>query len=225
MESVRPIAPSWFVASDPKTLELVARAAGIAALESPVLITGESGAGRHTLARLLQSFRPGAAAPCVTISEAQPAAGPIPYVLDVPPLRERPGDLLPLAKCFVSRAAERLGRAALPLSSAAAQALRAYPWPGNAIELEAVLVRALLAARKEIEPEHLALNAELAQTRLATLERNTIERTLLAAQGNRTHAARMLGISVRTLQYRLKEYGIRWEGFAETKAKAAAGML
>jgi DNA-binding NtrC family response regulator len=280
MEPIRPDLPSWFIASDPKSFELVGRAASHAGLRTPVLISGECGSGRHTLARLLHSWSPGTPGDFITISATRPveewpypadgstlyfpdayalaepsrarlleligrcgqngnarvmvstqpgmplAAGQVlPNTLEVPPLRERPGDLGPLAAALVGRLAERLGRAPVTISEPALQVLRQHRWPGNAIELEAVLVRALLAARVSIEPEHLALEAAFVPARLAVLERAAIERTLLATQGNRTHAARSLGISVRTLQYRLKEYGIHWEGYAETKARVAAGLL
>lgn len=78
--------------------------------------------------------------------------------LDVAPLRERPGDVLPLARHFITVYCERLGHAPHSLTNAAQAALLAHPWPGNVRELENVVHRALLVCRGlHIEPGDLRL--------------------------------------------------------------------
>jgi transcriptional regulator with PAS, ATPase and Fis domain len=132
------------------------------------------------------------------------------FPLDIPALRDRPGDIIPLARFFVKRAAEALGRTAPALGSQASDRLVAYDWPGNVRELENVLERAVILWDDVIEPEHLPLTDEASERpmRFKDIERKAIEDALAMNDGNRTKAAEQLGISVRTLQYRLKEYGL-----------------
>jgi len=131
--------------------------------------------------------------------------------LIVPPLRDRSEDILPLARQFAS------GFAGAPvrLSPQAAQCLLSYSWPGNVRELRNAVQRACLLCRGDvILPEHLppkiaqwAAAAEQNDTergRLPQIERATILATLDECQGNRTHAAKKLGISRRTLLYKLR---------------------
>lgn len=125
----------------------------------------------------------------------------------VPPLRERRQDIVPLAQHFLERACGRLERPVPRLARSAAGMLLSHGWPGNAVELEAVMTRAALAAGEFVETAHLQLDCTPASLRLSGVERDAIERALQSTGGNRTRAARLLGISVRTLQYRLKDYG------------------
>jgi DNA-binding NtrC family response regulator len=131
--------------------------------------------------------------------------------LHLPPLRERREDLRQLA--------EHLGRALDPaprLGEEALQALEAHAWPGNIRELRNVLARAgVLAAGGEVRPEHLLLArgappAGLPDERgaLDAQEKQLILDALERHQGNRTHAARELGISTATLRRRLKAWGL-----------------
>ncbi len=135
----------------------------------------------------------------------------LPWVVEVAPLRERQADIAPLAGHFLERAAQRARRPAPRLSDGALAVLASYTWPGNTIELEVVMTRAALAAGECVEIAHLALDGPHAPLRLSVLERGAIEKALMLTHDNRTQSARLLGISVRTLQYRLKAYGIKWE--------------
>jgi len=132
------------------------------------------------------------------------------FPLQIPRLKDRPADIPVLARLFLERAAENLGRPAPRLSEAALDRLLGYAWPGNVRELENLMERVAILAEDEVRPEDLALGeSEPARpVSMKQIERQAIEDALRIHQGNRTAAARQLGISLRTLQYRLKEYGI-----------------
>ena len=158
--------------------------------------------------------------------------------LALPPLRERPADIVPLASMFAAKYSEQNGIPNKRLSPAATEKLRAHHWQGNVRELENTMHRAVLVSQEaEIEPTAIMLAgqkaASVAQTAAATakavekaaapagngdqpalvgrtvadVERELILNTLDHCLGNRTHAANILGISIRTLRNKLKEYG------------------
>jgi transcriptional regulator with PAS, ATPase and Fis domain len=139
-------------------------------------------------------------------------------VLRVPPLRARPGEILPLAEAFAARAARELGRWPVALAPAARAALLAHPWWGNVRELRNAVERAVLLAREGIiGEEHLrdalagpaaeGAGAELGPVDGAAAEEGTgagdrrgrVLRALAACAGNQKQAARLLGIDRRTL--------------------------
>ena len=131
----------------------------------------------------------------------------------LPPLRERPRDILPLAETLLARVAAMTGRAHLTLSPEARELVVAAPWRGNVRELANVLERAaILAGGTEIQPEHLELGdgavvpAGGDGATLDDIERAAIERALAAVGGNRRAAAERLGIGLRTLYDKLKRY-------------------
>jgi two-component system response regulator FlrC len=150
------------------------------------------------------------------------------FPVHLPPLRERHGDILPLAETLLARIAADLGRARLALSEGAKARIVAAPWPGNVRELANALERAaILAEGGEIRAEHLAAagsspgagpaveraapGSGLAATRaeprtLDDVERAAIGEALAAAGGNRRAAAERLGIGLRTLYDKLKKY-------------------
>ena len=135
------------------------------------------------------------------------------FVVEIPPLRERTEEILPMARTFLKAA----GGKAKHFSQAARSCLFAYPWPGNVRELSNSMQRAaILAAGEWILPEHLppvvrGIGGEMREQEepraLAEIERKAILEALQRCNGNRTQAARELGISRRKLLYRLKEYG------------------
>ena len=136
--------------------------------------------------------------------------------LHVPPLRERPGDAAQLARQFLKTFARKHGRRARKLSAEALALLAAYEFPGNVRELAHVLERAVIVADgEEIGAEHLpdALRAAARGARrggrltLAELEAHYIVETLAAARGNKSEAARLLGISRKNLYEKLARYG------------------
>ena len=152
--------------------------------------------------------------------------------LKIPPLRERPADIGELATHFIKKYSEANGLAVRPLSVDARRALNTARWPGNVRELENTLHRAVLlssgaeigvdgilspdgarldAARGTGIAEPAAMAAEqvtrsLVGRTVAEVERDLILETLKHCLGNRTHAANILGISIRTLRNKLNEY-------------------
>ena len=140
------------------------------------------------------------------------------FPLELPPLRERPLDIVPLARHLIGRLGGALGRPGIGLSSAAAGQLTRYAWPGNIRELENVIQRAMILSPGDmLEVEHLLLpKSELAVPQpgkaaagavdMKTLERTHILETLASVGGSRKRAAEKLGMSERTLRYKLQQY-------------------
>ena len=135
------------------------------------------------------------------------------FPLVLPPLSERREAILALAEYFAARYAAAFGKQAAGFTPAAARALEAYAWPGNIRELQNVIERAVILSAGAIDVSH--LNLETAQEpcgyedgMLKALEVEAIRKALAETGGNRTRAAKLLGISLRTLQYRIKAYGL-----------------
>ncbi len=152
--------------------------------------------------------------------------------LKLPPLRERPADVIELGTFFAKKYAEANGVPVRPLSAEARKALALHRWPGNVRELENTIHRAvLLSTGAEIGVDgiltpdgarldqahgspavaHAALAAEqvtrtLGGPTVADVQGHLVLETLKHCLGNRTHAANILGISIRTLRNKLNEY-------------------
>jgi len=138
--------------------------------------------------------------------------------VDIPPLRERRGDILPLVEFFLARYAEENGKQITGLTEAAATRLTAHGWPGNVRELENAVERAVvLCDGPEIDARHLPPSVVPPGERegpplvpgatIADLERYAILKTLEACAGSTSKAALILGVSTRKIQYKLHEYG------------------
>jgi DNA-binding NtrC family response regulator len=132
------------------------------------------------------------------------------FPIEIPPLRERPSDIEALAVFFLKCAAKELGRNAPRLTKSGLRALQAYQWPGNVRELENVMERMAILCDQQVDaPDLSLLQGEHSRPVLwRDIERAAIEDALRMNHGNRTLAAQQLGISLRTLQYRLKEYQV-----------------
>jgi len=133
--------------------------------------------------------------------------------IHLPPLRERLEDLSALTDYFMKKANETHGRNVKRISPPATARLLRHPWHGNVRELQNVIERAVVLTRgEELTEEDLRLREyseeELFQTgsTLEEFERKLVERTLVETGGNRTRTAEKLGVSLRWLQYRLKEW-------------------
>ncbi len=137
-----------------------------------------------------------------------------PVTIRIPPLRDRPGDPLLLARMFLSRFNQEFGRSLRDFSPAARGAIEAYAWPGNVRELENRMKRAVLMAEgKLIEPADLELDDAEAEPTLdlrtirLRAEREAVTRALARTGGKLTAAARLLGISRPTLYDLLETHG------------------
>jgi two-component system response regulator HydG len=135
--------------------------------------------------------------------------------LAVPPLRERPEDIEPLASHFLERFARETGKKLSGLSREAMGMLKAYPWPGNVRELKNVMERAVVLARQHrIEAGGLSFlqpaeGEAMAGLTLQDLEQNHIRRILASHDWNITSAAKVLGVDRVTLSRKLKRLGLR----------------
>jgi DNA-binding NtrC family response regulator len=286
------------IARDPKSLELLETVRQASLTDAPVLIAGESGAGKETLARAIhfnspragRAFAPvncAAPSPGIVeneifgrdqpgrleradsgtvfldeIAELDPnlqlkllgllrektferAEGPRRISVDVRviaatsrnlksqvaegrfradlfqlldacriaalPLRERRQDISALAHYFLGRAARRLLKPEIVLTQSAENVLLLYDWPGNVRELANVMERVAMLCDRRVEARDLPIGERPAGEHpmlWKDIERRAIEEALRTNGGNRTRAARQLGISLRTLQYRLKEWGV-----------------
>lgn len=144
----------------------------------------------------------------------------------LPPLRDRPEDIDPLARHFAEEIARGYGMRPRHLSDEAASIVRQYIWPGNVRELEEVVHRAILLAPTEVidvkaivhadgsplaeriptqEQDPITVNRLVGHT-VAEVERELILQTLSRCGGNRTSASSILGISVRTMRNKLKSF-------------------
>ncbi len=262
-ETLIGLAVSWQV--------LLNQARTAAATDRDILIVGEAGSGRATLARAIHvaSVRHGAplneldmglyhpaaqhgdagsgalllralaeapavhaalanclatramrAGPRLLVVEADASALPetitahLPMLLRVPPLRERPGDALLLARHFVGEHV---------ITAQAAQTIEHYRWPGNVAELRSALLRATqLAGTSPIDSIHLPAHIVAAPgpsdsrgiglppegVNLEAVEQRLIRQALERARGNKSKAAELLGLTRHTLLYRMEKYGI-----------------
>jgi two-component system response regulator AtoC len=149
----------------------------------------------------------------------------------IPPLRDRPEDIAPLAEQVLRRLERKYGWAGLSLAPETRAVVEASPWPGNVRQLENALARAAIAARgRAILPEHIEAEPQATDPNLpaagdpieelplrallAEVERRAIRRAFLACHGNRTKTAERLGISRRQLFDKIREYDLA-PGIAE----------
>ncbi len=136
------------------------------------------------------------------------------FPIALAPLRQRPEDILPLAEHFLARLRRSLRKPVIGFTPEAQERLRAYAWPGNVRELENVVERAVILAHGDriglAELSLLPVPAPAPEDggELKALEHAAILQALADTGGNRRLAARRLGIGLRTLQYRLKHYGL-----------------
>jgi DNA-binding NtrC family response regulator len=139
--------------------------------------------------------------------------------IELPPLRERREDIAPLARHFVARLAQRFGRP-LVLTDAVVAWLEEQDWRGNVRELENAIERAVvLTDRDALEPKdfvhaprptpHAPAGGEVTLSAVVeAAERDAIAAALVATAGNRREAAKRLGVSLRTLFYKMSRYGL-----------------
>ncbi|MEN8220934.1 MAG: sigma-54 dependent transcriptional regulator [Pseudomonadota bacterium] len=138
--------------------------------------------------------------------------------IDVPSLRERGADILPLARHFMEQAAAVMGIHKAQLDPAVNKLLEAYAWPGNVRELRNVMERALILSSGALVvpaylPKEILAQIELSPSKnlsLAEMEKNHILRVLKANNGNKSQAAKQLGITRPTLRSKIKQYALEF---------------
>ena len=160
-------------------------------------------------------------------------------MLELPPLRDRSAEVLPLARRFLEQAAARAGKPALELLPEAEGLLRAYDWPGNVRELRNVMERAVAVSPSNVigpdelpphlrrvppgEPEagpapalsSVAPEQELVRDmdyreRVAAFERGLIQQALAQTGGSQREAAELLGLPRRTLTHKIRVLGVKY---------------
>jgi DNA-binding NtrC family response regulator len=139
--------------------------------------------------------------------------------IDIPPLRERVEDIPLLAHTFIRRFAQRNRKEVDDISTEALQRLMEYRWPGNVRELENCIERMIVTAQTRVldvgdlpaqivpDAQRDAASFPVGLT-MSQIEERAIRQTLLATGENRSEAARILGIGLRTLHRKIEEYGI-----------------
>ena len=141
------------------------------------------------------------------------------FPIEIPPLRHRREDIIPLAETLLARISRELGRASLELGEGGREALVSADWPGNVRELANVLERAaILSEGQTLDTAFLQPNpafhsrsstpAEASPKTLEDVERAAIEQALKRSEGHRQKAAEELGIGLRTLYDKLKRYDL-----------------
>ncbi len=141
--------------------------------------------------------------------------------IQLPPLRNRSEDIPLLVESFLAEFTQAHQKDPMEVSPSAFRSLKLYSWPGNIRELRNVIERLVVTVRgKVIQPVHLPLEVQASReeartmvvtlgTALEEIEREVIQRTLAEVTNHREKAAAILGISPRTLHYKIKEYGIK----------------
>lgn len=153
----------------------------------------------------------------------------------VPPIRERPDDIPLLIESFLQHFASKYKRGRKQMSAEAVQLCQRYPWPGNVRQLRNTIERTVLTCpRASIEvsdlPDELRAHDRSANSfmvrpgmSLAEVEKVLIRQTLMHVTSNREEAAKLLGISRRSLQYKLKMYGLLEESDGGESLKEESG--
>ena len=159
--------------------------------------------------------------------------------LNIPPLRGRPDDVTLLVQYFMEYFCNAAGKQLIQMDATAWDLLKRYPWPGNTRELENVIERAVILAQDKIFPEHLGIQLGLSIEALeeATLtlpeialrasqqaEIEIIRKVLLKTRGNKTQAAKLLGVSYKTLLNKVKEYKLGADAADEGEEKKAESL-
>ena len=138
------------------------------------------------------------------------------FRLELPPLRQRKEDILPLAQHFIEQYARQIGCPAPVMSSESKNLFLSYPWPGNVREMMNAVEHALIVCESEITNHDLPIDMLSGDTStvaddsldLKSVERNHIIKVLHHTHGNKTETARLLKIGLTTLYRKIEEYGI-----------------
>jgi transcriptional regulator with GAF, ATPase, and Fis domain len=154
------------------------------------------------------------------------------FDISLPPLRRRSDDILLFAEAFLNEFGKSFGRPPIGLTRRAKDALLAYHWPGNVRELRNILERGVIISEGGlIDVNHLALDTSAAPTNpnatatdLNIVERETIQRAVRECRGNKSRAAKRLGLSRTQLYVRLRKYGIDADAVASFQPAHSSGV-
>jgi DNA-binding NtrC family response regulator len=133
------------------------------------------------------------------------------FPIEIPPLRQRREAIPEIVRYFTAWASKRMGKEIHQIPDGVMKTLKNYPWPGNIRELQNVIERAVILSKSEkLAPPRLEEGREedILEGSLKELEKKAIENALERFGGNRKRTAEYLGISLRTLQYKIKNYGL-----------------
>jgi transcriptional regulator with PAS, ATPase and Fis domain len=147
-------------------------------------------------------------------------------MIELPPLRERSEDIVPLVACFLQKYNSEFGRRVKEIGPDAMKALREYRWPGNVRQLESVIERAVLLSEGEVlSPDDVSsiLFARRSDSRLPfelpdegldfeALERTVLQQALQRSNGVASRAARLLRMNYKAFLYRLEKFGLKESG-------------
>lgn len=138
------------------------------------------------------------------------------FVINIPPLRKRKEDILPLAKYFLKKNSQEIRKKIETISNSTQLILKNYQWPGNIRELKNIIERAvILCDTDSILPEHLPNELQFADSKyfensndltIESMEKLHIKRVMKEINGNKSEVARQLGIARSTLEEKLKKY-------------------
>ncbi|MCG6553133.1 MAG: sigma-54 dependent transcriptional regulator [Candidatus Magnetominusculus sp. LBB02] len=135
------------------------------------------------------------------------------FPIDIPPLRSRARHIGQLCRTLAASISKRIGKNIRDISPLAIEKMTSYNWPGNVRELQNAIERSIIMSKDgTIDPSEAILvqqHAAADTLNLNEIERRTIEDALRRTGGGRAEAAEALGISLRTLQYKIKEYGLK----------------
>ncbi len=180
--------------SDPAMQRLWSMAERLVEAGRSLDVRGEPGVGRRTLVAALGASMPGPSA-----------------LLYLPPLRDRPQDVVGLFRAFLAQACAEVGRRVPEVSLATEASLVQHAFPGNLHELRLLALRAAVVSEKAVRPEALGLAPEASRPLRSTVRDAEREALLVALQGtgwNVSAAARALSLPRRTVIYRMSKLGL-----------------
>jgi len=149
-------------------------------------------------------------------------------MIRLPPLREREGDAELLASHFIDRFNLEFGRSVKTVDQNALQLIRTYPWPGNVRELKNAMERAVLLARGDVltrkdfdmlastSIEECTFKLPAGGLDMRDVEKNLVEQALKRTRGNRTRAAKLLGMNRDQIRYRIEHFGLDPDQFEQS---------
>ena len=134
------------------------------------------------------------------------------FTIELPPLRERPEDIPPLVAFFIKKLSAKFGRKIKGVSRRVMDEFMKYPWEGNVRQLRNALEEMVILSQGEILdqlPSFMKSEDEIQfEGTMEEIERQAIERALRKTGGNKTRAAKLLGIGLRTLYRKIEKYKI-----------------